>query len=186
MIIKVEVFVDEKEAWRNSKSGTDLTYELWASQYESYRRRLPAFGELLFMKGEAVMRVREANGSLHRKVLTENDPLEFATEHYKFDLIHFQRSSRSMDGKTSLNFFLLGQAPLTVQQAREAAEALAKQFQSDDLTVDVRLDPWFIGSELFPVVYLFQKDSVAPFSKAEYLLRPHVQCSLYDDEMHCK
>jgi hypothetical protein len=182
-LVDVSVYVDEKEARNgNAKSVTDVTYELWANLYEDYRRGVPPMAELLVLNGAAIMRVRSLDGTVSRKILKLTDPLNFKTEHHSFEIIHFTLLHQLH--KVVPRFFLIGLVPISKDGAMEATEYIANLLKLNEVSVEIRLDPWFITEETFPVTYVFQS-AFNPPSAETYKVSPQVGCWLENKVLKC-
>ena len=72
-------------------------------------------------------------------------------------------------------FFLLGSPPLRDEMAKEVAEQLSSRLGTNNISVRIRLDPWFITDDSFPIVYVFQ-NGLRPPSADEYKKSPEASC----------
>lgn len=183
-VVQVLFYQHENGRRDNSKPAVDTSYGLWQDLYQEFKDRLPAAGEFLSVKGNAVLRVRSLSGAVERRVLAEDDPLKIHSMSCDAEIIHFSVTPQS-DGSASVHFFALSNRAGEIHCARETSAVLAEYVPASDLSLQLRSDAWFIEDAGFPIVYLFQERVTAP-TLAEYRAGARSGCSLYRGKLMCR
>lgn len=180
-VIKLEVFVDKQEALSNRKGATDVSYDSWEFLYRDYETKIPPSAELLMIRNNAAMRVRDQRGGVVSTVLRGKDPYTVWALGKKLALVHMaaykgaplrDQSKKFVD---VLSFFLMADDDFDERAAKAITQGLIKETGIKEIQVVIRPDPWFISDDNFPVVSPYVRRTPPP-SKVEYDKTPEWVC----------
>lgn len=173
-IRKLSIFVDEHDARRTvfGKSTTDVTYAGWRQDYEAYGKEALPMAQTIAIRGDAVLRWRDAGGRIGRKVLAGSDPLLIRLQGHTFEILElamwklrpyvFPQPTDPMWVSAAVQT-----PPTSLSRLRAFAALLLKRFERSEMSISFRNDTWFLTNEAFPVVYRFGQ-ALNPPTEREY------------------
>jgi len=167
----------------NTKGVTEVEYFLWLHLYEAIGRNAPPVAELLLIESSAIMRMRNLDGHIVRKVLRGTNPLLMGVEGGQFELIHLTLYS-GFEDRGQLYAYLVTEKPLVKHQIAEVTKKLIEALGEELHGVYVRNDSWFIRQGDFPVIYPFETRRRAPPIE-EYRASPEVWCGSHKNDIAC-
>lgn len=99
----------------------------------------------------------------------------------EFEILHLSISGRQKDGGEVeggfVNIFGEGKAPFSLAAVRTLTMRFARVEKSAFLSVNIRSDPWFLGTDNYPLVPFF-KTSIPTFDPAKIMFAPAVSCTV--------
>lgn len=186
-ILLVEAF-DSKNSWNLGAMGVDgAAYETWRAFYEDYEQEIPPAAEMLKIRGDVAMRLRDDKGNVSLKVLEGENPYNLSECRVPLALAHMSIARANLPGFAhTLHLFLTTDGPIDEAVARCAFEELERRVSLPNTNMDlsIRHSPWFVVDSDYPVVLPFIKENKPP-TKQEYEEALEWDCSNYDRSVHC-
>lgn len=163
-----------------------VSYESWRQMHDLARQTPNEVAEVISIEGNAVLRMRDATGSLTRRVLVGRDPLqrEVLGQHVEVVYIVFSNGFRG-DMARSVGVYALMPGPLTEQVGLELLGQLDRLFTGLQVSVVIRNDSWFIYSAGYPFLNPFVNDGVPP-SDVEYDQTKTLVCGHWTGTSSCQ
>jgi hypothetical protein len=146
----------------------EVSYDSWRRIYDMAKLTSNEVAEVISVRGNAVLRMRDATGALTRKVLAGRDPLqvEVLGQHVELVYLDFSNGFQS-DTPRFVGAYALTSGPLTEQVGLGLLGQLDRLLPGLRVAVLIRNDTWFISSAGYPFYNPFVKDGVPP-SEMEY------------------
>lgn len=185
-IVQVEVFTDQQEARNgNCKCVTDVSYRQWSGMYTDYMRRgMPEVAKLIIIRESASMQVRDRNGRIYSSGLATKESLTIGAGSCRAEVLDIRRSSVHADAAGGVWFYLMSKQP-SLECGTALLTALQSAVGTENVSLSVRNDPWFITSDSFPIVHYFLPGVPHPPSFAAYRKSRDVLCS-YSNRAECR
>jgi hypothetical protein len=186
-ILLVEAF-DSEKSWNLSEMGVDgESYDGWKVFYDDYKDSIPSAAELLKIRRDVAMRLRDNKGNVSLKVLEGENPYDLPICGQAFALAHMSIARANLPGFAhTLHFFLTTDSPIDETVAGCAFAELERRVSLPNTNVylSIRHSPWFVVDSDYPVVLPFIKENKPP-TKQEYEEALEWDCSNYDRGVHC-
>ena len=169
-------------AWQTNLSCE--TYRQWTVYFGAPSRSRLVCGYMVAINGDAVIRVRSAEGKVIRRVVSGSDPTEFAIGRAVFEILFVSgRVTTKFDptrtaGLVEPLLYVKTKAHLDEALCERATSLLAAKLGLRRLSVHYRNDSWFICDGGFPTVYPFSADDEPPPSEAEFYRSVSFGCDL--------
>jgi hypothetical protein len=149
-------------------------YPFWRGQYDAIAKRMFSIGELMVLRGNAVVRYRDSSGSVTDTVLMGSDPRLVVIGGFRGKLVHVGMQGRMP--KPSLQLYVVGTGTLDAGAGAEYISNFSHEMGVDDSTVEFRSDPWFINEIWTPWFPLFEEHRGKPPSVAEFSQSKTLNC----------
>jgi hypothetical protein len=189
-LVVFSVYTDVQDA-AMAMTATRGSYRQWKLYYDAVSSRPLRAAEAIAIGEDAVLRVRQADGTVLRQVLAGKDPLQFKIDGAAFEILIVQprvgtRFDRCEPGPSvSPLVEAKTNVPLSASLCIRAAARVAELLKTRKLFVGFRNDHWFISSADFPVRYPFSAEEPPP-SEEEYYRTVTFSCGvLCQEEPHC-
>jgi hypothetical protein len=184
-ILLVEALDSQNSANLVEMGVDDASYALWETLYSDYKQNVPPFGELLRIKGNATMRLRDDEGHVRIKVLKGEDAYRFDFCGRSFSLAHLAvKTDDQTKSEPYLHFFLTTDGAPDERITRCAHRELQSRLSNAAVNVSVRNDAWFLLHSDYPVVLPFLSQAKPP-TKEEYEGTPEWSCGQYEGHVLC-
>ncbi len=139
----------------------------WRGQYDRFPKEALMAADVTSIGEDAVLRIREIDGTVNRRVLRGKDPTRVSVGEVTFEILFVTGRFRSrfegcgVAGTLEPVLFLRTDSPLSPDICQRATSSLAATLRADHLWVHFRNDHWFICSQ-FPVVFPFASREPLP------------------------
>jgi hypothetical protein len=145
-----------------------MTYSYWKKWHDASAKSQEPVAEMIFIKGDALLRMRDADGHVRQKVIQGKNPLVFDADGATFDVLYFSFSEPHPP------VIQLKTADIYMQSSRPASthlgEALLKLWQpllpGFAVSLLIRVDRWFLYNSSFPFFYPFGEEGEPPSEDA--------------------
>ena len=146
----------------------DVSYDSWREIYDTAKLTPNEIAEVISVRGNAVLRMRDATGAITRKVLAGRDPLQVDVlgQHVQLVYLDFSNGFQS-ETLRFIGAYALMSGALTEQLGLGLLGQLHRLLPGLQVAVLIRNDTWFISSAGYPFCNPFVKDGVPP-SEMEY------------------
>ncbi len=166
------------------------SYKQWKVDYNHFPRGQLVAADVIALNGDAVLRLRSADGSFSKRILSGRDPTQFSVEGTPFEILIVggRRMTRfevcATPGAIEPRLYVRTEAKLTQVLCEQATGSLAKTLRTKYVRVEFRNDHWFPCS-FFPVVYPFFPPEPPP-SESAYRNSVTFTCSITcEGQAHC-
>jgi hypothetical protein len=139
-----------------------MDYDTWLRLHNECARAGNEIGELVSIGRDAVLRVRDASGSVTREVLTGSDPLIFDTGGERYEVLYFAFSAPGPYILQKVDVFLKTTATLSRESGMKLLQRFTPVFPDLKVNVYVRNDPWFIFEPNYPFLNPFVEGAIPP------------------------
>ena len=161
-------------------------FDQWCRMYEMAASEKAQVAEAISVAGNAVLRIRQADGSISRQVLSGEDPLKVTLPGNTFEIVHFDLTGPSRLGLQEAVFvFVRAHSSFDVTEGAALFKKLAPLFPGFGVAVEIRNDAWFVYQQRYPFYNPFNEDRSTP-SQQEYERSPTMKCTGSVDAPHCE
>jgi hypothetical protein len=148
-------------------------YKQWRVDYNYFPRGRLAAANMIAIGGNAVLRLRSADGTVTRRVLKGEDPTQLSIDGTRFEILviggrrmtRFQACATA--GAIEPNLYIRTSGKLSRELCERAVNWLAGMLRSRHLGASFRNDYWFPCGQFFPVLYPFFPPE-EPLSESAY------------------
>lgn len=186
ILVQLSVFTSGEEAAMNADFNRE-SYAQWRAYYDRVAQRPLRMAQVTAIRGNAVLRVRRADGTVLRRVLSGKDPLHIESDGVDFEILvlRFRRGTifdRCQPAGTLSPAIahVMTDSPLTAGTCDHVTDELTELLGTKILFVGFKNDHWFITSGGYPVIYQFATPSEPP-SEAEYYRSTAYSCMIWCD-----
>lgn len=158
------------------------TYGYWRSIYDQARRS-NEIAEMIAIGDNAVLRMRDANGNVTRRVLAGRDPLQIEVQGVHFEIVYFTFSVPKPYIFQSASIYVRTAAPLERVPSRELLSSLRPVFPDLGVSVHIRNDAWFINEPGYPFFNPFVEEQIPP--SPENWKTPTLRCGYWTGSPSC-
>lgn len=167
------------------------SYKQWKVYYDHFPRDRLMVGSVIAINGDSVLRLRRADGTVTRVVLSGKDPTQFSVDGARFEILVL--AGREMTrfqvcatpGAIEPNLYIRTEARLNRQVCERATNWIAGTLRTKHVGVTFRNDYWFPCSQLFPVLYPFFPPEPPP-SESSYHNSATFSCGMTcEGRAHC-
>jgi hypothetical protein len=162
-------FISESEAltFLNAKVSVDVAYAVWRRAYDALEKLPLPMAQLVSIGDDAVLRVRNPDGTSISRVLSGRDPCELVVNGMPVKLLHFGAFPTRPDGKElRIQVFAYTSGVLNTSLGLAVLRDLMQKLPFTPVSVHIRTDPWFISDVAFPVFPAFE--NARPPTEKEY------------------
>ncbi len=178
-IIKIEAFPDSEAEAGTFKDVIDGTYEIWRRLYDSASRNIRASAQLISVRGNALMRIRDEKGNVSATVISGADPSIMKVSGVEFQLADLVPVTELIgrEGRPELviNLFYWTRARYEESTGKQLFGQSAASLGVGRVRVVVERWPLFVFETQFPLIYPFMQMQGVP-SKKEYLNSYRIWC----------
>jgi hypothetical protein len=146
---------------------TDILYADWLELRQRSLKPFPV-AEIVAFGNSAVLRVRDAHGSISKHVIRGSDLLVFQVNQRPCEVLHIAPLQQRMEDRleshdeAGLQVYLRIKGALDLEFALDVWKALSRRTGIKNLSIRIRNDAWFAGDASFAVVYPFDSISDPP------------------------
>ena len=133
----------------------------------------------------AVIRMRDASGTVSRKVLAGKDPLIIDVESDRFEIVYIAFSPPGRYVQQSINVYIQTDAPLRVDTGLDLLRRLDPIFPGFEVAVAARHDAWFIYEPSYPFFNPLT-ETLPPPVAAEYTKTQTLTCGDWTGAATCR
>lgn len=141
----------------------DYPFSVWLRLRRQWLLEHGPVAEMIAINGNAVLRVRDRAGDIQRVVLAGNDPLRVRVAGTAIEILHiaFPSAEGVFRSRETLEFYARRSGPLSLNEAVEVTRVL-RDATGGRIDLSVRADSWFVASEHFPIVSIFEPITEPP------------------------
>jgi hypothetical protein len=187
VVAQLSVYTSGEEAAMDVDSNRN-SYITWKAYYDWVAQRPLRMAQVTAIRGNAVLRIRLADGTVVRRVLSGKDPLHIESDGLDFEILVLGFRSASWidrcqpDGAMSPSgVYLMADAPLTANACDRVTARLGELLGTKILWAAFRNDHWFISFGSYPLIYQFATPSEPP-SETEYYSSIAYHCLIWCDK----
>jgi hypothetical protein len=141
-----------------------MTYADWKNWHDASAKSQGAVAELVAVKGDAVLRIRDARGRVTQKVLRGHDPLVFEVGGLTFHILYFAFSelSPALIQVNSAEVYVESDRMPSAELGADIREHWRQLFPQFTTSLLFRQDLWFVYNPGFPFFYPFGEEGEPP------------------------
>jgi hypothetical protein len=162
-----------------------VSYESWQRTHDLALRTPNAMAEIISVGRNTVLRMRDKSGAIRRKVIAGADPLivELGQEH--LEIVYFSFSDARPFVSQRVNIFVQTAQPLNSNVGAALLRKLEPVFPSQEVSVAIRNDTWFIYEPGYPFLNPFVKKQDPPTEEAYEKTRSLI-CGNWTGSLSCR
>lgn len=161
-------------------------FDHWREMFAMIAKQRMQVAEAISIRGNVVLRIHQADGSVNQEILSGQDPLKLTVGTKEFEIVYFGFSGPSRLGlQESVFVFVRARAPLDLLSGIDLYRNLEPLFPGLGLTVEIRNDAWFVYQERYPFFNPFNEDRKIP-SQHEYEGTHTMKCTATVNGPHCE
>jgi hypothetical protein len=147
-------------------------YVSWRQINEHYLRSRMEIGELIAVGANAVLRFRDAQGQITKRIIRGRDPLQIRIDGESFEIVHI---SSAEVGKFP-EIYLRTSSTLSAEKGSDVLHGIERMLPDFHVSIYLRNDGLFIYEPKFPYLNPFQDEPTIP-SEEEYRRTKTLECS---------
>ncbi len=152
-------------------------FEHWREMFEMLASKRMQIAEAISVNADAVLRVRQADGSVGKEILSGRDPLKLTLGGREFEIVYIGFSGPGRLGlQESVFVFVRSISPLDLTLGPGLFSKIEPLFPGLGVVVEVRNDAWFVYQQRYPFFNPFNPDRDIP-SQREYEGSPTMRCT---------
>jgi hypothetical protein len=163
-----------------------FSFQHWREIFDIAAGEKTQAAEAISMGRNRVLRVRQADGSIIRKVLSGRDPLVIELAGKEYDIVYFGFSGPNRFGlQESVFVFVRARGPVDSAVGGELLNRVKRFFPAVGVRLEIRNDAWFVYQDRYPFFNPFNGDRDVP-SQGEYEGSPTLTCLESADGASCR
>jgi len=162
-----------------------LTYEYWRGMYDAAVRSPNEIAELVSIGANAVLRVRDGVGKIHRQILVGEDPLAVEIDGDRLEVLYFAFSAARGYVSQRVDVYVRTRAPLEAEVGLKLFQKLQVFFPGLEVSIFIRNDPWFVYEPTYPFANPFVEDQHPPTAE-EYPNGQTLRCGGTAGSSYCR
>jgi len=162
-----------------------VTYDYWSRMYRSLSQSPNEIAEMISIGGNAVLRMRDGAGAIHRRVLAGRDPLQLEVEGDQFEVLYIAFSTPGPYILQRADVYIRTDALLKTEAGLELLRRLQTLFTDLEVSIFARNDPWFIYEPTYPFVNPFVENQSPP-TPEEYGKGQTLNCGRISGSPSCR
>ena len=162
-----------------------LTYEHWRGLHDSLGRSPNEIAEMVAIGNDAVLRMREANGNIRRRVLTGKDPLRIEIDGAHFEIVYVAFTAPSASILQRADVYVKTESELKVEAGLGLLGKLQPVFPDLELFLAIRNDAWFIYEPSYPFSNPFVEERNPPTAE-ECAKTRTLKCGRWSGAASCR
>jgi hypothetical protein len=159
------------QGWYSVPTPDHFGFQTWMNVYKSSNEPHEV-AEMLAIRDNAVLRVRDRNGTVTEKILSGKNPLRIAVAGQDFQILYV---FASLWRQEDIRFFIRTASPLRVDAGAELLRTLQLALPNRAIIANVQNDGLFIGSPGYPFLNPFVRIERPP-TEQEYLRMKTLMC----------
>ena len=167
------------------KPTAQITYDHWRGLYDSAANSPNEIAEMISIGADAVLRMRDANGNINRRLLAGKDPLHIEVQGDQFDVVYLAFSGSGPYALHRVDAYIRASAKLKAEVGLQLLRVLQSKLQELEVSVSVRNDAWFIHEPTYPFFNPFT-EALTPPTAEEYDRTKTLRCGFWSGTASCR
>ena len=189
---QLSVFVNSDDAFRElrGKGGVDYGYSWWRQLYERYGRHPLPKAEVTAFGGSSVLRIRSADGTVKRVVLSGHDFFTIVRGATTYQILEICASILPLQARPKphdwgvLNFYIQSSTIPSKHEAEALTRELVHISGEAQISTQFQADTFFADSGRFPIVYRFGPTAPPP-PEREFGIPKSSGCTSDETRVYC-
>jgi hypothetical protein len=159
------------QGWYSVPTPDHFGFQTWINVYSSSNEPNEV-AEMVAIRDNAVLRVRDRSGMITEKILSGKNPLRIAVAGQDFQVLYVYASLWRQE---DIRFFIRTASPLRVDSGEELLRMFQVALPNRAIAVNVQNDGLFIGSPGYPFLNPFVRIEKPP-TEQEYIRMKTLRC----------